>query len=173
MDNLGILLIDMQNHFIEQNLPNEVKELIDSQKRLLNFAFKNGVPIFVLEYNGLGETIEELKKELSKNRSYFINKYRNNGFLLTEPMWESDSLKEEYQNKEFQDKLIEEQIKNLIITGVNKDACVLETTEGAKRRNYNIFTSEELMNKRKMEVGWFARYSNHYPTLDELFLKIR
>ena len=64
--------------------------------------------------------------------------------------------------------MTEEQIKNLIITGINKDACVLETAKGAKKRKYNIFTAEELMNWNKIKVEWFYDNSNHYQTLKEL-----
>ncbi|MCK9567978.1 cysteine hydrolase [Candidatus Pacearchaeota archaeon] len=168
MENLGILVIDMQEDFIGRNKPREIEELIQYQKKLFKFAHKKKIPIFILEWENCGKTSEELISELSNNKTYFIPKYENNGFLNEDLVWEEDSFKEEYQNKELSNLLEKEQIKNLILTGISKDACVLATTLGAKRRGYNPFTSDELMNKRKKDVYEFHEYSNHYETLQEL-----
>jgi nicotinamidase-related amidase len=172
MKQLGILLIDMQDYFINQNLPKEIEQLISAQKRLLNFASENQIPIFALEYQSVKEkygiTSKELKEELQRNKVYFISKYEDNGFLSRDSIIMGDISGKDHQNLELIKALQREQIKNLILTGINKDACVLKTAEGAKERKYEIFTSEELMNRRKMEVEWFSRYSNHHQTLNEL-----
>jgi nicotinamidase-related amidase len=168
MKNLGILLIDMQEHWINSSLPKEIENLIDAQKRLFNFVLERQIPIFVLEYIDSGKTIKELTQALSKNKTYFIPKYEDNGFIIDGLFSAPDSLKEEYQNQELKKILEKEEIKKLILTGITKDACVLETAKGAKKRNYPIFTAEELMNMNKFKVEWFYNNSNHYKTLTEL-----
>jgi nicotinamidase-related amidase len=167
MNNLGILLIDMQDFFIKRCHPKEIELLIESQKKLFNFTYEKRVPIFVLEYFPVGETTEKLEKELSKNKNYFVRKEGDNGFIVAPPSIE-DTFEEIQQNRRFRNLLEKEKIQNLILTGVHKDACVLKTAIGAKNRNYNIFTSEELCDRTKKEVQWFYENSNHYQTLSEL-----
>lgn len=171
MNHLGILLIDMQDFFIERCPPKEIEILIKSQKKLLNFAYKKGIPVFALEYISVGETTEKLKRELSKNKSYFIRKEGDNGFIIAPPHIE-DTFEEIKQNRKIRNLLEKEEIQNLILTGIHKDACVLKTAIGAKNRKYNIFTSEELCDRTKKNIPWFYENSNHYKTLSELLDKI-
>lgn len=171
MKNLGILLIDMQEFFIKKCHPKEMEILIKSQKKLLNFAYKKEIPVFVLEYISVGETIEELEEELSKNKSYFMRKEGDNGFIIAPPYIE-DTFEEIKQNRKLRNLLNEEKIQNLILTGIHKDASVLKTAIGAKNRNYNIFTSEELSDRTKKEIPWFYENSNHYQTLSELLNRV-
>jgi len=171
MKNLGILLIDMQEFFIKKCHPKEMEILIKSQKKLLNFAYKKEIPVFVLEYISVGETIEELEEELYKNKNYFMRKEGNNGFIIAPPYIE-DTFEEIKQNRKLRNLLNEEKIQNLILTGIHKDVCVLKTAIGAKNRNYNIFTSEELSDRTKKEIPWFYENSNHYQTLSELLNRV-
>lgn len=169
MRNLGILLIDMQEFFLDRKPNEDIKELIESQKKLFNFAYDNGIPIFALEYTDCGKTIEELISALSKNKTYFIPKYEINAFLVEHPPHSvQDSLEIKYQNKELKKRLAECRVKKLILTGISKGACVLETAKGAKKRGYNLLTSEELTNKPEMKINWFYENSAHYETLQEL-----
>lgn len=167
MKNLGIMIIDMQDFFINSSHPKEIEILVDAQKKLLNFASENAIPVFVLEYFAKGRTTQELKEGLSKNKEYVILKENDNGFIRA-PNNIEETFEAEYQNMQLQEKLREEGIKNLILTGINKDACVLKTAKGAEKRQYNIFTAEELMNRTKIDVGWFYHHSNHNQTLNEL-----
>ena len=162
----------MQDYFIKDSLPNEIEQLIQYQKILLNFASQKEVPIFVLEYQDeeiqMGNTTKELLIEMQKNEVYFIPKYQDNGFLKERPYSGENSFEMKHQNYELSRKLEEGQIKHLIITGINKDACVLKTAKGAKSRNYTIFTAEELMNMNKLRVEWFYNNPTHYQTLNGL-----
>lgn len=168
MKNLGIMLIDMQEGFIWSPMPREIVELVESQKKLFNFAYEKQIPIFVLEYIGSGKTIDELTTALSNNKTYFLPKYKNDGFARSYHILEE----EELSNEQLIEKLNEEKITDLIFTGVNKDACVLATVQNAKKRGYKIFTSEELMNRKKQCEYWYYHNSNHYETLTELLSEI-
>jgi isochorismate hydrolase len=168
MNNLGIMLIDMQEEFIWNPMPREIIELVESQKKLFNFACEKQIPIFVLEYIDSGKTIDELITTLSKNKTYFLPKYKNDGFVKSYHILENKEL----SNEQLIEKLDEEKITNLIFTGVNKDACVLATVKNAKNRGYKIFTAEELMNRKKQCEYWYYENSNHYETLTELLNEI-
>jgi nicotinamidase-related amidase len=180
---LGIMLIDMQ----EGCTIKEKENLVAAQIKLLNYAAQKDIPVFTLEYIGERKTISELQEPLSKVNNHFIEKYNDNAFIkLTDKYIKSDLRKgskdyvlfgDEWQenppeNKKLKKLLNKNKIKQIILTGIYKDACIFKTAKGAKKRGYEIFTSDELMEPHKLEFGWYPENSNHYKTLDELIKKI-
>jgi nicotinamidase-related amidase len=158
MKNLGIMLIDMQETFIGKTISSENKHLVNTQIELLGFAQEEKIPVFVIEWTGMGRTIQPLKERILMNRNYFLEKCNCDGF----------SYFNEDKSKQLLEVLTREGIKNLILTGVSKNACVLATAEGAKKKGYNIFTSDELMDFGDYKSEWYLSNSNHYNNFEEL-----
>ena len=155
MNNLGILLIDMQeNFYIEQN---EKRRLVRTQLHLLDWAGDKQIPVFALKFkNKGGNILPELERALTKVESYIIPKELENGF---------------YDNIMLTSLLEKMKINDLIFTGIYSHACVWETANAAKEEGgFNVFTSEELMNKSS--INWYARWyqenTNYFTKADEL-----
>lgn len=151
---LGIMLVDMQEKFIDY----EKKNLVKSQKRLLDFAIRRNIPIFMLEYEGYGTTLPELKKVARKKENcYIISKKNENGFK---------------ENK-LLNILKENKIGELILAGVYKWDCMEKTAEGGKENGIEIFTSDELMDDSEHENPWYSKNTHHYKRLTALLKKVK
>ena len=181
----------MQNKFLSKINYEERNALIGTHIKLLDYAKKNKIPVFTLEYDGSGNTTKELSQELATLDNTYLNKYNNNAFLKIppeyhnlhfeeNPKWdlENRNNRRDYpENSNLITKIDNKKITDIIITGVFKSACVLATTKGAYNRYINTHTSEELMEdpiseKKSSEQRWFYENSNHYKTLDELIENI-
>lgn len=127
--NNAILLIDMQDSFLGRLNPYEREEEIPYQIEVLNAAKRNSIPIFVIEYAGMGSTIPELMDVISNSDYEIITKPYNNGFLQTN----------------LDDLLKEKGIDSLVLMGVFASACVYETAEGALEKGYEILTSTDVI----------------------------
>ena len=161
MQNLGILLIDMQENFLNWNNPflekKEIARLVEAQIRFLGITKRKKIPVFTLEYENRGETIPKLQEILKQSENYVIRKKKSNGF----------------NNPELSLLLKEKRIKNLILTGIYSYACVKETSEGAKNEGFNVFTSQELMDKSyDCYTRWYQANTNYSKTIGELLTKI-
>jgi nicotinamidase-related amidase len=176
---IGIMLIDMQERYFIK----EKEELVSAQIRLLDYAKEKSIPVFTLEYVGEGETIPELKRELEGAKNYFVKKYNNNSFIKLNDNYLKGKFNDwvlfgdEWnenppENKRLISLLKKNKIKKLILTGINKSECVFKTAKGAKKRGYEIFTSDELMNEQKTDYLWYSENSNHHRTLDKLIENI-
>jgi len=177
------MLIDMQENYTIK----EKENLISAQIKLLDYASKKKIPVFTLEYIREGKTIPELQEPLKKVNNHFIKKYNDNAFIKLTNKYLSLHLKdvsEEYilfgdewnekapDNKMLKTLLKKNKINTLILTGIYKCGCVFKTAKGAKKRGYEIFTSDELMDEPKTYYGWYPEKSNHYKTLDELIKRV-
>ena len=161
MNNLGILVIDMQEDFLNDPLlfkETEKERLVNAQIKFLNIAREKQIPVFTLEYNGSGRTIPKLKKILRESKSYFVKKNYCGGFN---------------KNEAFSCLLERWRIKNLILTGIYANACVCETTKGAKEKGMNVFTSRELMNEMfESDIRWYQKNTTYFQNLDDLIKEI-
>jgi nicotinamidase-related amidase len=84
----------------------------------------------VLEYRGLGKTVDKLKTNLKTVPNVMtIRKPRDNGFKRTK----------------LGRILRELNTETIIFMGINASACVLKTAYDARVRGYNIVTCRELI----------------------------
>lgn len=120
------LLIDMQDNFIDRE---EIMDLIPNQISVLNFCCKNNIPIIVIEKSEGGNTNRPLLDAINNNNYYKIEKPCNDGFIKTT----------------LQELLEKNNAKTLLIMGINACACIWETTITAKKKGYEIVTSEDLI----------------------------
>ena len=160
MQDLGILLIDMQEKFIFGFNPfvdeKEKSRLVEAQIRFLEVTKKKQIPVVVLEYKNRGKTIQKIQDALEGTENYSLEKSSPNGFV----------------NPELNSLLKEKGIRRLILTGIYSDDCVLRTAEGAKK-DFEIFTCKELMNlPYESSVRWYQTNTNYSKTIGELFTKI-
>jgi nicotinamidase-related amidase len=134
-NNYALIIIDMQPTFItrggDDKDPKNIKkvaEIIAHQKELIALAKKQNMPIVFLEYESMGPTNSELKKETEgyANTKYFTK--------------DSDGMFDSYNSheKELSDYLRSKEVGNLIITGANGGACVSESISGSLANNYNV-----------------------------------
>jgi nicotinamidase-related amidase len=189
MSNLGILVIDMQDRFLRRSIF-ERAELIRNQIKLIAPAKSKEIPFFVMEYTCATKTIEKLRRPLEEVNSIFIKKYNDNAFIkiedpLGDPVYNTDpdtllhhflcngvDYKNYLQESELENKLKEKEITDLILTGINKYGCVLSTAREAKKRKYNLITSNELLNQKYdyHEEGeeWYKTHSIYFSSLNEV-----
>ena len=182
MKNLGVLVVDMQEKF---PMARGDYLLIKKQKQLLKYAKEKEIPVFVLEFIKNGKTISELQPFLTNLNIHLIPKYNNNGFIIVKnpgPLkipaecyhdgrydWDQKFVdnhsKKNIFESELSEKLNQNQIKKIIVTGINKTYCFYDTIRGALKRGYEVHTSLELTNEKfipwpdldKLNVFWYAR----------------
>ncbi|MEK6827013.1 MAG: isochorismatase family protein [Nanoarchaeota archaeon] len=133
---LAGLIIDMQSDFLNNIEKKEREKMIQSQIELIHYLSETESPIFVLEYEKRGETIEEITKEIdfSKNEKPLI-KIINDGFYDTG----------------LHVLLKKHKSKNLILMGINAMSCVKATAQGAlSRKGYSIYTARDLIAEKEM-----------------------
>jgi len=144
-DGFVVILIDMQKLFIKQLKKSEESLIIVNQILMIRWCVKNNIPIVVLEYKGVGETINILAKELKGVRNLTkIIKPHNNGF----------------SNTELDDMLINMGARNLFFMGINASVCVKSTAKGAIEKGYSIMTSENVISEERdgdKSIPWYIK----------------
>ena len=84
---LGVLIVDMQQNFLQVHSKSSVEDIIKSQKKVLDRCCVDDIPVAVLECTGCEEdrpTHPELQKELKKiKRHDLFYKTKENGFSNT------------------------------------------------------------------------------------------
>lgn len=127
---LALIVVDMQDFFLEKIPTEKRKTLINDQASVINYAAKNKLPVIVLEYKGRGRTIGALRSRLKFVPDlHVIVKENNGGFTKT---------------------ILDDTLRNLgtkeiLLMGVTASGCVQDTAIGALRRGYKIITSRELI----------------------------
>lgn len=128
--NLAVLLIDMQDDFLETIDYDEEYKEIPYQLEVLEYCKNNDIPVFVLEYKSCGQTVKILKDKVDslENKTY-ITKHRDDGFI------ETDLAEQLRKNK----------IDTVLLMGIYASACVLNTAAGAVIAGFNVMTSKDLI----------------------------
>jgi nicotinamidase-related amidase len=109
---LGVLLIDMQDNFLEYIEDKEKKKLIKNQIGIIYLCEVYDIPLIFLEYEGNGRTIGELQEAAQKVRvKIALEKSYDDGFA----------------NTDLADKLRALSIDTLLLMGINASACVKRT----------------------------------------------
>ncbi|MFA5887470.1 MAG: isochorismatase family cysteine hydrolase [Candidatus Nanoarchaeia archaeon] len=160
--NNAVLVIDMQESFLNELDPEEKEEEIPYQIEVLNAAKRNNIPIFVIEYEGMGSTIDELMNVISTSDYEIVTKPGNNGFRRTNL-----------------DELLKEKgIHSLTLMGVFASACVYATAGGALQSGYEILTSTEVIadsdstysttNHNNQSAEWYAEHGTLFDNHDQI-----
>lgn len=129
-DGLVVILIDMQQFFIEVLKRKDKKRIIANQIFIIRWCAQKNIPMVVLEYEGCGKTINALTKELKRIKDLkTISKPHDNGFYNTELDYILNKIG----------------AKNLFLMGINASVCVKSTAEGAIGKGFNIITSNDVI----------------------------
>lgn len=116
-----LLILNIQEQFIAT--VTEPRNVIENNKKILKYAEKLNVPIFISEQNPqtLSQTLNEIK-EFSPNANIFQSQYFS--------AWKNHNLKKliQTQNK-----------KQIILTGLETHICILQTAFDLHKDGYNVF----------------------------------
>ncbi len=134
-DNTALIIIDMQQYFIDrgetQNTPENIRkvnELVQEQLGLIANAKALNQPIVFMEYEGYGPTNPLLTAAV-------------NGYAHTRTFPKTtDGMFESWNTHvgQLTGYLQEKKIGNLVIAGANGGACVEQSISGALENDYNV-----------------------------------
>lgn len=162
LDDLAVLLIDMQDYFIQGN--RDKINLIPNQISILNFCIDKNIPLMWIEYANCGNTARDLTKTINrftKKNVYKILKNHDDAFLGTN----------------LHNRLAKLGKKTLLLLGINAHACILATARSAVDYGYTIITSKNLIagfkplyqNKSVDEkFKWFIKNGHFFRDHDEI-----
>lgn len=116
-----LLILNIQEQFIAT--VTEPRNVIENNKKILKYAEKLNVPIFISEQNPqtLSQTLNEIK-EFSPNANIFQSQYFS--------AWKNHNLKKLIQAKNK---------KQIILTGLETHICILQTAFDLHNDGYDVF----------------------------------
>lgn len=128
----AVILIDMQDFFLQHFKDSIKKTLIENQLRVLDKCAKQKIPLIVVEYKARGKfrgsTTGKLNQKLKTISHELIIKESNSAFTNTDL-----------------DKILKGlHTKKLFIIGINANACIQDTAIGAIHRGYKVTVSKGL-----------------------------
>lgn len=146
---LGLIIVDMQDHFLNQLSRRQRKKLIATIIRTIDFFIERNWPIFVVEFYNRGKTILPLRKTLGfYSKVSFVKKTGNNSFNNT-------SLK----------RLCKEvDVGGVVLAGLNASACVQETARAAKEIGLAILSAREILadDENNFDISWYIENAELY-----------
>jgi nicotinamidase-related amidase len=135
-DQTALVIIDMQPYFATRNEVHErpenkekIQAILNKQVELIEVAKEKGKPIVVIEYDcgGCDPTNSLLVSAIGPYQNSTTIKKRADG-MFDDP--QSDEKLTQF--------FTEKGVGNLIITGANGGACVLQSISGAIRKKYRV-----------------------------------
>ena len=129
------VVVDMQQGFYDRGGVSEtvgLQNLVNRQIDLLKWAVAEKVPVLLFEYEGFGVTDPRLTAILKGHPYKRITKQSDDGFTTPSVKPALKFLKKHG-------------IKNLIMSGINGNACVYSTTTGAISFGYYVATSSDIV----------------------------
>lgn len=136
--NSAILLIDMQDYFLEKLA--QRKKFVKRQIEMIEEAKELGIPILSLFLSSCGEIIPEVHKRLRKYDEHQI---------FSKPFLSG------FSNPNLEKALLELGVENILPSGIYASGCVLKTAEDANKkkcltgRPYRIMISYDLVENNK------------------------
>ena len=160
----ALIIVDMQEFFLQHFTLEIKKELIKNQLKFIEFCKAQNISIILTEYKCRnifrGEIITQIQRKIRGLVKGKVIKLHNSGFTKTD---------------------LDKQLKNLgvreiIIIGINGNACVQDTVIGAIHRGYKVSVSKGLtasagrkdfeFSKRNLE--WFKSNTKFFESQDGL-----
>jgi len=164
--NTGILLIDMQEDFLAGVQRGLRRDLIDSQRKVLEYAGENKVPVFGFEYKGCGNTAFSLRREIQDNPKGVIMSKNDDSCFVRTPLEEI---------------LKKKGINQLFLMGIYASACVKATANHALIGGFNISTSLDVIEDRLIDnetertedsLNFYSQNGILYKTADEFLASL-
>ncbi len=136
----GIILVDMQDSFLQGIHTPERIQLIREQKKVLAVAAEYDLPVLIFEMDNYGQTTKELQELVDTvPRTKTFSKNRNDGFEIYDPLPRFDP--ETFPS----DWLKQQGVDSVYMMGVNGNACVKETADSAMKMGFTIATSTDVI----------------------------
>ena len=134
IDNCCLLIIDLQEKLLPHIFNKE--KIKYHSKRLVELFVELNIPIIYSEQypNGLGSTVNCLKKKLTDNNSTKIEKTTFSAF----------------ENEDFREFLTKINKKQVIILGIESHICVLQTAIDLLKNKVQVYIVEECVGSRKL-----------------------
>ncbi|MCF7872516.1 isochorismatase family protein [Candidatus Woesearchaeota archaeon] len=167
----AILIVDMQEHYLNELNKKELQKELQNQIKIIKEAVKQNIPIITLKMAGKGETIKEIKNTIpnTKNNKE-IKKYDSNGFNV----------------RELNHTLNKLGVTEIIIMGTNASSCVLWTSVGAIEHKYKITTTKEIIldspewhnankeqNLEAERLDFYKKYTNYKENTNQIIEQLR
>ena len=137
-NNLAVLLIDMQNGFLQGRRNDVIEDLIANQKSLLQYCAEHDWPVAITLFANQGFTIPELQTLVNQvpRHNQFIKPGRNG-----------------FENYKLREQLESWGSEHLLLTGIDAYACVNATGKHAvDTLKLKVSSSWDLANV--MDRGW-------------------
>ncbi len=122
---LALLLIDMQMNFLLGALSRNTKELwelIRNQKTLLQFAKREQIPVYRVEYRNRGATLKPLTQDLPRGNTTTVIKNSLSAFAGT-------TLRENLRARS---------VTQIVCVGIESDKCVAATVFDALAYRFEV-----------------------------------
>jgi len=151
----AVIVIDIQNEYFpggKMPIPDGMKALQNS-KRIVEFAHKNGMPVFFVQHLGAadgplfakGSRFAEFHKDLQPGKNdRVISKATPSSFVGTDLQQQLDALG----------------IKQLIVTGLMTHMCVSSTARDAVPLGYSVIIPEDATATRDLAT-WNNKVVDH------------
>lgn len=148
----GLLIVDMQIEFLSLIDKEERKELIDNTIKTIRHSEDNNIPVFFIEFGNMeldyySYTLPEITKAAKDYQQF--TKYKNNAF----------------EESGLNTLLNKRGIDNIILAGINADACVKKTAREALSNNYKIITSPYIIKDFQTKPAYYLRWYENNTTL--------
>lgn len=127
---LAVLLVDMQEHFTMNLRPGERARIAANQIAALEECRRKGTLVIVISYGGCGKTTPELRPELRRLRH-----------VIRFTKWTQGA----FSSPKLAGILRRFGITKVFLMGINADACVLDTADGALAYGFAIATSNDVI----------------------------
>lgn len=136
IEKLSILLIDIQNVFVDHLRMGAKERIIPKQIEILKKCEENHIPIYVIELDA-----PDFPKEIMELNSQVDEALKNiQGKVLV--IKKSDNA---FTGTRLEEMLTEQNITHLLLMGVNAQGCVLDTAKTAIDKGFKIITSSDLI----------------------------
>lgn len=165
----AVLLIDMQDYFLQRHHREDQKMLLSAHRCVLDFCREVSLPVAVLEYANHGSTTDYLREKVGRisNCETFV-KANDNAFSGTDLNRYLYSL----------------EISDVVLLGINAEACVQATAINAKRKGYGLLTARDCIAQPRIYSPdesadriplsrWYEKKTRLYENSSLLIEKIR
>ena len=127
IQNLGVLIIDMQEMFLPCVSPTDRQIVTESCIGIADYCSDNNVPLILV-------TCEEVEERKTIEAILITAKYKD--ISITK------NTEDAFMNIELEKVLNIRNIRNIFLAGINASYCVKQTAKGALKRGFKILTAE-------------------------------
>ncbi|MGV8168495.1 MAG: isochorismatase family protein [Candidatus Nanoarchaeia archaeon] len=130
----ALLIVDMQSFFLEVVNQTELRREIPHYVALIDEAYKNDVPVFLIEYKDCGKTHRKIRKALAKG--HYETLVRDTSEIVVIDKIEFRFSDDAFYKTNLGQSLRKEGVDRVVTAGVNIGACIARTWCGALNEEF-------------------------------------